>query len=149
AVQSRHGSAPQGHPDSARPPRAPRTEAHALQAHRVRIATELAARQHGLVTRAQLLARGVTADAIYGDVRAGHLRPVHRGVYVYGPLTSPLTEPMAAVLACGEGSFVSHRSAADLWQVLRQRDPQVDVSAPHHRGRPGIRVHRVRGLQPD
>src|SRR5690606_35550457 len=161
AEYSAHSGQPaQAHPEppaavgaplmpTAAAPRVPRTEPHALRAHHIRIVTELAARQHGLVTRAQLLECGVPPDAVYGDVRSGRLRPVHRGIYVYGPLTSPLMVPMAAVLACGEGSFVSHRTAADLWEIFRYRDPQADVSTRRARGRPGIRIHRVRTVEPD
>src|SRR5690606_728863 len=161
AEYSAHSGQPaQAHPEppaavgaplmpTAAAPRVPRTEPHALRAHHIRIVTELAARQHGLVTRAQLLECGVPPDAVYGDVRSGRLRPVHRGIYVYGPLTSPLMVPMAAVLACGEGSFVSHRTAADLWEIFRYRDPRADVSTRRARGRPGIRIHRVRTLEPD
>lgn len=59
---------------------------------------------------------------------------------------------MAAVLACGEGAVVSHRSAAALWGLLPTRSAVVDVSIPGtggRVGRAGIRLHRARTLTPD
>jgi very-short-patch-repair endonuclease len=49
---------------------------------------------------------------------------------------------MAAVLACGEGAALSHRSAAALWGIGRERDRQVDVSVRRRPAprRPGIRA---------
>ena len=59
---------------------------------------------------------------------------------------------MAAVLACGDGAVVSHRSAAHLWALLpypaQQRPINVTVRSRHSRLRPGIRVHRVGRLDP-
>jgi very-short-patch-repair endonuclease len=57
---------------------------------------------------------------------------------------------MAAVLACGDHAFLSHRSAAALWGIARGASARVDVTAPiGRRGRPGIALHRFRGLHPD
>jgi very-short-patch-repair endonuclease len=108
---------------------------------------ELAVRQHGLVTRAQLLGMGVPSDTVRGRVRVKRLHPVHRGVYRVGPLSSPREHEMAAVLACGAGATISHWSGAGLWQVCRPRGAadRVDVTvACADRGRrPGIRAYRV------
>lgn len=49
---------------------------------------------------------------------------------------------MAAVLACGKGAVLSHRSAAALWGIGRERRGQIDVSIRRrcrHR-RAGIRA---------
>jgi Transcriptional regulator, AbiEi antitoxin len=46
---------------------------------------ELASRQHGVFGRAQLIALGLSAEAIDHRVRAGRLQVVHRGVYGLGP----------------------------------------------------------------
>ena len=35
---------------------------------------------------------------------------------------------MAAVLACGEGAVLSHRSAAELWELLPPRGGNVHVT---------------------
>lgn len=112
----------------------------------------ITARQHGVVTRAQLVEVGLTPDAIDGRVRSKRLRPLHRGVYVPGSLVGPLLPPrareMAAVLACGPGATVSHGSAASLWSITPERGDglPVHVTVPGDRTRPGIRVHRVRTL---
>jgi very-short-patch-repair endonuclease/predicted transcriptional regulator of viral defense system len=114
---------------------------------------DLAARQHGLVTRRQLFGAGLTPAMVKGRVAAGRLRPVHRGVYLIGPLVTPYTREMAAALASGPRAFVSHRSAAPLWQLLPRRPDaaRVEVSVEERDvgRRPGIRSHRVRPFEPD
>ncbi len=50
---------------------------------------------------------------------------------------------MAAVLACGEGAVLSHRSAARLWRLLSPAAEQVDVTCPASQiVRKGIVGHR-------
>jgi hypothetical protein len=50
---------------------------------------------------------------------------------------------MAAILACGEGALLSHRSAARLWAVLSPANERVDVTQPGTRvNRDGIISHR-------
>jgi very-short-patch-repair endonuclease len=107
----------------------------------------LAARQHGVVTTAQLLGAGVGRRSIARRVAAGWLVAMHRGVYQVGPVTSECGREMAAVLACGEGALLSHHSAAAVWGFGR-RDRVVHVTVPGHarRSRPGIRVHRSLSL---
>jgi very-short-patch-repair endonuclease len=55
---------------------------------------------------------------------------------------------MAAVLACGPGTLLSHQSAAELWGIRKPAGGPIEVSVPATaRRRPrGIRVHRRRGL---
>jgi very-short-patch-repair endonuclease len=117
------------------------------------VVSEFASRQHGVVTRAQLLRAGLSPDVIDNRVKARWLRALHRGVYGVGPVTAPYAHEMAAVLACGEGAVLSHRSAAELWRLVPcpAHDRPVDVTVPAAGGRrrPGIRVHRVRYLQRD
>ena len=114
---------------------------------------DLAARQHGLVTRAQLLEAGLSGGAIDGRVKSRRLRPIHRGVYRVGAVMPPLAGAMAAVLACGPSAVISHATAGWLWRIL-VRVPEgsaVDVTVPgKDRGRrPGIRAHRVGVLSPE
>jgi hypothetical protein len=47
------------------------------------------------------------------------LEVVHRGVYaVGGAVLRPEGHRLAAVLACGPGAVLSHRSAASQWGLL-------------------------------
>ena len=48
------------------------------------IAVEIAGRQHGRVTRRQLLAAGIDAERIRRWLADGRLRNVHHGVYAVG-----------------------------------------------------------------
>lgn len=120
---------------------------------RARIA-KLAEGQHGVVTRRQLLESGLTPRMIHGRLADARLRAVHRGIYLVGPAAPPpRARDMAAVLACGPGGVLSHRSAAALHGLLSPPDSgdPVDVSITAGQsgaGRAGIRVHRVRSLEP-
>ena len=56
---------------------------------------------------------------------------------------------MAAVLACGDGAVLSHRSAGLAWGLLESAGGRIDVTVPGaggRRGHEGVRVHRVPGL---
>lgn len=111
----------------------------------------LADRQHGVVAHGQLVDLGFGEAAIQRRLAAGRLHRIHRGVYAVGH-TSLRREGrlMAAILACGDGAMVSHRSAAVLWGLHRSSRAVIDVTAPRGlRGRPGIVVHRTRSPHPD
>jgi len=112
-------------------------------------AWELAGRQHGVVARRQLLALGFNAREIEHRVARGRLHLVMRGVYAVGwPRLTRERRWMAAVLACGEGAVLSHRSAAALWGIGTERGGRVDVSVRRRTRlrRPGIHVHARPGL---
>lgn len=80
---------------------------------RSKAAWELGGRQHGVVARRQLPALGFSAREIEHRVARGRLHLVMRGVYAVGwPRLTRERRWMAAVLACGEGAVLSHRSAA-------------------------------------
>jgi very-short-patch-repair endonuclease len=102
-----------------------------------------AERQHGHVTRFQALAAGMGLGAFDGRVRRGYLYRVHRGVYRVGH-TAPLDfdREMAAVLACGTRTVLSHHSAAYLYALAPRPDGDVHVTGPERHSRPGIRLHR-------
>jgi very-short-patch-repair endonuclease len=57
---------------------------------------------------------------------------------------------MAAVLACGEGAVLSHRSAAALWGIGPEGSGPIEISRAtgHQAQRNGIRLHRRRQLRP-
>ena len=108
---------------------------------------ELAASQHGLVTRGQLLELGGRPGTIDDWARRGRLRRVRPGVFsVPGSAGSPTQRLMAAVLAGGEGAVASHRSAAWLWGLLDELTLELTVP-PNRRPRlTGVAVHRLSGV---
>lgn len=102
-------------------------------------------RQHGVVTREQLLALGFTKSAIEHRVRTGRLHLVLRGVYAVGRRElSREGRWMAAVLACGPDAALSYRSAAALWGFGEEHEGYIDVSVrrPSEVRLRGIRCHR-------
>ncbi len=110
---------------------------------------ELAGRQHGIVTREQLLGLGLGRSAIGRRVAAGHLHPLHRGVYAVGHACVPKPgRYLAAVVACGPGAALSHRPAADLLG-LRRSSGRIHVTVPRARAGPtALIVHRSRMVEP-
>ena len=112
-----------------------------------RALAEVAARQHGNVTRAQLLALGVGVQAIKYRVAIGRLHRVHRGVYAVGKrAVTPLERAPAAVLACGPGALLSHGSAMALWGFFKHWDEPLEVTVAGQRRLRAITVHRSRTL---
>ncbi len=113
---------------------------------------EAAARQHGVVTRVQLLRCGVSRGAIEHRLKKGTLRRLHYGVYCAGPVTARYQREMAAGLACGPDAALSHRTAGGLWAMMPapQRDAPVEVAAPRSIRGPacGVRLYRM-ALEPD
>ena len=101
------------------------------------------------MSRLQLARLGLSPSAIKTRVRAGRLHRIHRSVYAVGH--TRLTRKgrfMAAVLACGDGAVLSHRSAAALHGLTREAPVRVDVTRTAGGGRahPRIAVHRTRRL---
>ena len=109
---------------------------------------QLAARQHGVVSRRQLAALGFGDNAIARRVASGRLHRLYRGVYAVGhTVLTPNARYLAAVLACGSGAALSHRSAASFWGLLRTAAARVDVTVAHTSGvrsTSAIAVHRSR-----
>jgi very-short-patch-repair endonuclease len=98
-----------------------------------------------VITRAQLLELGFSADAVGHRIATGRLHPVSRGVYAVGrPGLSRHGVWMAAVLSCGEKAALSHRSAAGLWGIGPTKQATIDVTVPPwvRRRRPAVTVHR-------
>ncbi len=107
-----------------------------------RVIAQLAERQHGHVTRAQLLAAGLGEDAIEYRLRTGDLIRIHAGVYAVGyRRVEPVALAMAAVLAGGPGALLSHDSALALFG-LRRWPQQPHVITLGRVRRPGIVAHR-------
>jgi very-short-patch-repair endonuclease len=105
----------------------------------------LAARQHGVVTTAQLAAAGLGPRAVAHRVARGRLVRLHRGVYQVGPLAAPLGDEMAAALATG--GVLSHQTAAAIWGIRPHTGLiHITVTGEAPRPRPGLRIHRSHSL---
>jgi hypothetical protein len=114
---------------------------------------ELAGRQEGMVSTAQLVGLGIGRSGIHERVRRGWLHPYCRGVYSVGHarVIGP-ARLWAAVLACGgpAAAVLSHRTAAALWELIRMPTGPVDViTLRQSYSTKLIRVHRTRTLIPD
>lgn len=104
----------------------------------------LAARQHGVVARRQLLAMGLTARMVERRAAGRQLVRIHHGVYAVGH--ARLRREgwwMAAVLAAGPGALLSHRDAAALHGLRPPGDrARVEVTTTRRAAStPQVRVH--------
>jgi very-short-patch-repair endonuclease len=102
----------------------------------------IAGSQAGLVTVAQLREVGISDSSISEAVARSRLHPVFHGVYSVGHRYLTIhARYLAATLACGAGSVVSHGSAAWLLGLQDRRPKEVDVIAPVEAGRkvPGVK----------
>ena len=105
-----------------------------------------------MLSIAQLRDAGLSEGGIKREAARGRLHPLFRGVYAYGnPAIGERGRFWAAVLACGNGAVVSHRSAAALMGLVDRGPVVIDMIAHGERGRKidGIRAHRVRSLRRD
>lgn len=111
---------------------------------------EIAAGQHGVMSRAQLIAAGILAASVDRRIRAGLLEPLHRGVYGVGTATQKGARELAAVLACESRVIVSHVSSAglqDLAQPADSRAVHVIARSTEHGRKRNIQVHRCATLR--
>jgi hypothetical protein len=103
----------------------------------------LADRQHGVVSRDQLRALCLSDTEIDYAIAGGRLYPVFRGAFAVGRATVIRNgRLLAAVLACGEGSVVSHGTAAALLGLWETEPRQIDVIAPVQAGRKHPDIYR-------
>lgn len=107
---------------------------------------ELASVQHGVFSLDQLIALGLSASTVRTRVAAGRLHRIHHGVYSLVPKSLLTREGlyMAAVLACGPGAALSHRSAARLHGIRDYGYTRIEVTVPSRstRQHSGLAVHR-------
>ncbi len=113
----------------------------------------IASRQGGVIAYRQLVALGLSRQAIARRIQAGRLHPIHRGVYAVGHgLLGPEGRWWAAVLALGDDAFVSHHSAGQAFGLRQSASGLVDVTVRGRSGRAApakVRVHRPRELPSD
>lgn len=114
------------------------------------VISRLAGRQHGVVSRTQLLAAGVSRRQIQRRLHDARLHRIHRGVYAAGH--DALAQEgiwMAAVLAGGEGTALSHWSTASLCRMRPGRGPRSHVTSPRNRRNSAATVFHHGTLPPD
>ncbi len=109
------------------------------------VVAAIAATQFGVITLTQLIHAGLSRSGVDRRVAAGRLHRIHRGVYAVGhPNLGHRGRWMAAVLACGPTAVLSHRAAAELWQLLTPTVADIDITIPNGSGRRrnGLHIHR-------
>jgi very-short-patch-repair endonuclease len=87
--------------------------------------------------------------AIDHRIATGRLHLIARGVYAVGRRElTPDGRWMAAVLICGDGAVLSHRSAAELWGIGHEQRGRIDVSVRRkcEIRRQGLKVRARRSL---
>lgn len=108
--------------------------------------------QHGLITRPQCLAHGMTPDEIDGLVRRRAIERVHRGVYrQLGSAAPPEQTLLAAVLRAGRGARIDGAAALALHEVEGfSLDCPPSVVVPANRTVTGVdfTVHSGPDVQP-
>jgi hypothetical protein len=94
----------------------------------------------------QLRGLGLGTRAVQKRASTGRLHRVYKGVYSLVPpkLLARGGHWMAAVLACGPGAVLSHRSAAALHDLRQWDGTKIEVTVPGRtrRTHPGLLVHR-------
>lgn len=90
----------------------------------------MAARQRGVVARAQLRELGLSRGQVERLIRDGWLQPLHRGVFAVGHRhLTDWAHLLAALLSFDSHAFLSHRTAAAVWglRVINVHDIEVTV----------------------
>jgi very-short-patch-repair endonuclease len=110
------------------------------------MASLVAGDQWGVIDVRQLADCGLSADAVKRWRAAAKLFLLHPGVYALGHPWIPIEGRMtAAILHAGEGSVLSHATAAWWWGLIDQEPDVIDISTPTRaRSTDGVRVHHPR-----
>jgi hypothetical protein len=111
----------------------------------------VAGRQLGVIGDVQLLDLGFSRKQIQRLVRRRRLHVLYPGAYSVGHRRvvshARLT---AALLSCGPTAFLSHRTAAAVWELRSVNPRRIEVTVPERRlgDRPGIVIHQATHLDP-
>jgi very-short-patch-repair endonuclease len=108
------------------------------------VIAKLAALQHGVVARRQLLALGLSDSAVQHRLGAGRLRRLYPGIYAVGHEALGFHgRVIAAVLCMGNGAVASHHTAAALRNLEDASPGPIHVTVPQaRRPQEGIEIHR-------
>ena len=102
-----------------------------------------------MITTAQLVRAGLGYSGISRRAACGRLHRRYKGVYAVGqPRLSREGGWMAAILACGPGSYLASLNAAVHMKLWRRRVTGIHVLAPRERNFPGVHVRTYRRLDP-
>jgi hypothetical protein len=113
-----------------------------------RIIGRIATRSKGIVTRGELLAAGITREAVRQRLNSGALIWEYPGVYRVGHRApSTAASYLAAVRACGERALLGGRAAAHHMGLIRGPVPPPEVILQHRRRVRGIRIRRSRVIE--
>lgn len=109
---------------------------------------ELAGLQLGHVQQRELDALGISRDSVASRVASGRLHRRFPGVFSVGyPREDWQARLVAALLYLRQDSVISHRAAAGNWGLIAEPElVQLTVIGRHVGPRPGLRLHRVAGL---
>jgi hypothetical protein len=114
---------------------------------------KLIAYQGGVISRSQGAEFGLAGEEMRNRVRFADWRRLQRGVYATfsGDLRRE-TRLWAALLRAGPEAVLSHQTAAELYGLLEQPSPMIQLTVPatsnpvKHGTIPGVVVHRSRIL---
>lgn len=110
---------------------------------------ELAKRQFGVVTRAQLAESAVAQAEIVRWVDERRLHRVYPGVYAVGHDSLAIEGRLAAALFyAGKGATLSHTTAGWWWGILTAKPTRLHVAAPgRRRSLKDVQVHCRRSCE--
>jgi very-short-patch-repair endonuclease len=110
---------------------------------------ELAERQWGVVTRAQLAQSGLEERGISRWVDERRIHRVHPGVYAVGHPALGIEGKLAAALFyAGAGAALSHTTAASWWGIVKTEPRCLHICVPgRRRSLKDLRVHREKRFE--
>src|SRR5258708_5677602 len=119
-------------------------EAQPSREQAARQVAAVAAERHGVFSRAQARACGMSLATIDRRLTSGVWERLYPGVYrLAGAPATWQQALLAACLALGADAVVSHRAAAALWLFPGFAQRGIELSVPRGRWRMrGLKVHR-------
>lgn len=110
---------------------------------------DIAAAQHGVISRAQATSAGLSKSAIWRRLRSGEWQPLLQGIYETERLGDVWLKNLMAACLKAKVAAVSHCAAAGLWQLAGIDPGALEITVPFSsscRQIRGFRVHRTRSM---